>query len=486
MLRPDRSAVLIRLDRVGPQSAFLSFLCFLLFISFSSRGQTPGAFIRSLTGQFLINDARSSGPSQAASQFGNNDLFVALAPNLLAVSAERIKQLLNRELANPAPWRSRIHLTLYQAPGPDSSARITCESFRDGWEYFLELPDLMNRRDYVRAITQTLLLEIANRNARSRSAELPTWLIEGLTEQLMASSEMRIVLQTPSKNVNGLMLLFAGTNGPMQNPLQPAREVLRSHSMLSFEDLSWPSDSLLREINGLARPTDSLEVFRRSSQLFVTQLLKLKAKEGRAATRYSVESRPDVVNTDGQAAMLTMLDALPNYYNWQFAFLNAFSAWFKRPLEVEKWWSLQLIHFTQREVTQNWPADESWEKLEEALRPAVQVRANTNEIPLRTDVPLQTIVREWDAPRQTQALKSELNELEVLRYRLAPQFVGIADGYHQTIKTYLGEQSKTKGIFHRKKTTRQRALEEVLRQLDALDAKRATLRPKDQPVAKAE
>jgi len=39
------------------------------------------------------------------------------------------------------------------------------------------------------------------------------------------------------------------------------------------------------------------------------------------------------------------------YYNWQFAFLQAFSATFQQPLDVEKWWSLQLLHFTGR----GWP-----------------------------------------------------------------------------------------------------------------------------------
>jgi len=429
-------------------------LCFLLFIPLLSHAQNA-TLTRSVSGQFSVHDARGAGPSEAATHFGTNSAMVVLDPTLLAVSAERIKQLLNRELANAAPWRSRIHLTLYLAPGPDSPVTINCESFRDGWEYFVQLPDLMGRREYVRAMTQALLLEFANRNAATRSADLPTWLIEGITEQLFTVSEMKIVLPLPRKNVNGLMLTFAGTNGPMQNPLQPARDILRSHPMLTFEDLSWPSDDLLR--------VESFDVYRRSAQLLVTELLKLK---------------------DGQNSMRTMLERLPQYYNWQFAFLDAFS--FQRPLEVEKWWSLQLVHFTQREIAQYWPSDESWQKLDDALRPAVQVRAGTNDLPLRADVPLQTIVREWDTPRKTQALKTELNELDVLRYRLAPQFVGIANSYHETIQTYLGDQNKS-GFLRRQKTTRKRALEAVLRELDALDAKRAALRPRDEPVtAKSE
>ncbi len=409
---------------------------------------------RSVTGQFLVQDTRRSGPSDVASRVGTNPAFLVLDPTLLAVSAERIKQLLGRELGRTGPWQSRIHLTIYPAPGPDSSVSINSESYRDGWEYFLQCPDLLSRRDYVRAIVQSLLLEMANRSGAQHAADLPTWLIEGLTEQLFTSSEMQIVLPPPRKNVNGVFLLFTGTNGILPNPLQPARDLLRSHPMLTFEDLSWPTDELL--------DGDSLDVYARSAQLFVSELLKLK---------------------DGQNCMRAMLEKLPDYYNWQFAFLNAFSESFQRPLDIEKWWSLHFVHFTEREVTQNWPASEGWQKLEEILRPAVQVRAGTNEMPFRTDVPLQTIVREWDSPRQTQALKSELNDLEVLRYRLAPPLIGLADGYHQTIQTYLGSKSKGAGLLHRRKTMQKRALEDVLKQLDTLDARRDALRPPDEPVA---
>jgi hypothetical protein len=443
----------------APASLRASRLFFLLFIfatalDFSCAALAETTLIRSLSGQFLVHDARGFGPSEAASRLATNAAFVVLDPTLLAVSAERVKQLLNRELGSGAPWRSRIHLTLYAAQGAESPANLTCESYRDGWQYFLHFPDVLERREYVRALVQSLLLEMATRNAGQRATELPTWLLEGLTEQLFTSSEMEIVLPPPRKSVNGLLVLFTGKNGLLPNPLQPARELLRANPMLTFEDLSWPSDDFL---NG-----DSGNVYRRSAQLFVAELLKLKG---------------------GQTRMRVMLEQLPDYYNWQFAFFNAFSTLFQHPIDVEKWWSLHFVHFTEREVTQNWPVTESWQKLANALRPAVEVRAGTNDMPLRTDVPLQTIVREWDSPRQTQALKSELNDLEVLRYRLAPPLAGLADNYHQTIQTYLGSQNKSGGLLHRKKTNRKHALEEILKQLDALDAKRTALRPPDEPVA---
>jgi hypothetical protein len=88
-----------------------------LFIPLLSHAQNA-TLTRSVSGQFLVHDARGAGPSEAANHFGTNSAFVVLDPTLLAVSAERIKQLLNRDLANAASWRSRIHLTLVLAPGP--------------------------------------------------------------------------------------------------------------------------------------------------------------------------------------------------------------------------------------------------------------------------------------------------------------------------------------------------------------------------------
>ena len=45
---------------------------------------------------------------------------------------------------------------------------------------------------------------------------------------------------------------------------------------------------------------------------------------------------------DGRACLQRMLAQLPQHYNWQFAFLEAFHARFERPLDVEKWWALSL------------------------------------------------------------------------------------------------------------------------------------------------
>ena len=51
----------------------------------------------------------------------------------------------------------------------------------------------------IRAIVQTLLLEVANRQARERSAEIPLWLAEGLTQHLLAAAEADLVLEPQAR-----------------------------------------------------------------------------------------------------------------------------------------------------------------------------------------------------------------------------------------------------------------------------------------------
>ena len=96
------------------------------------------------------------------------------------------------------------------------------------------------------------------------------------------------------------------------------------------------------------------QIYGFSAQLFVHQLLRLP---------------------EGRACLCAMLAQLPQRYNWQLAFLDSFKAYFQRPLDIEKWWTLNLTHFTGRDLTQAWPVEESWQKLDEILLSDAQVRA---------------------------------------------------------------------------------------------------------------
>jgi hypothetical protein len=331
---------------------------------------------------------------------------------------------------------------------------IESERFQDGWQYRVSLPSIIERERYVRAIVSVLLLEMANRQARQRSAELPTWMVEGFTREILSSKQLEIILPPPQVSGTGLRMTSLVMNERSQNPLSRAHAQLCAGSPLSFQQLSWPAAEQLVADRG--------ELYRSSAQLFVHQLLNLP---------------------DGAACIKSMLEQLPAYYNWQFAFLRAFHEVFSQPLDVEKWWSLQLVHFTGRELSDRWPLEESWQKLDESIRSSVQVRIGTNEQPLHADVTLQTIIKDWTLPRQVSAFETKLHELQMLRPRLMPELGVIADEYCQVIQTYVQNLNHTANLalLSVKQAVLRRSAGEAIVRLDDLDARRALIRPVVRP-----
>ena len=137
-------------------------------------------------------------------------------------------------------------------------------------------------------MTGVLLLELANRDARAHSTEIPAWLTDGLSQELLAAAGQEIILSSPDKMVNGLPVSRTITTTRGLDSLAGARRVLRDHAVLAFEQLSWPTDAQLAG--------DDSGAYRASAQLFVNELLALK---------------------NGPAHLRAMLETLPKFYNWQ-------------------------------------------------------------------------------------------------------------------------------------------------------------------------
>jgi hypothetical protein len=420
-----------------------------------SPGQSAPPFLlsRSFSGQFLVQSGREAFNSPLAVLLQNDTNFVRLDPTLLTISSERVKQLVWRALGVNSPWSGKIFLRLYSANSSDSPVAIDAQQFRDGWEYRVSLPSPCQRERYVRAMVSAVLLELANREAGLHSAELPAWLSEGLGREIWASNQKEVILPPPQMSDNGLRMTMLLVNARKENSLDQAHQALCASAPLTFQQLSWP---VLDRNTG-----EPGELYRSCAQLFVHQLLALP---------------------QGQSCLRTMLQHLPRYYNWQFAFMEAFHNSFHEPLDVEKWWSLQLVHFTGRELGENWTADQSWEKLDQSVRSAVQVRIGTNELPLHAEIALQTMIRDWPPPRQTSALETKLRELQMLRPRLTHEFSAVVDDYCRVIENYLQTLNHPGFVlpFRKQVVARHNAVE-TLQKLDELDARRASLRPAAKP-----
>ena len=415
----------------------------------------------SRSGQFTVI-ARTPPAAVLPPALTKDSRLIALDPRLLTVSCERIKQSLYQVLGAGDSWRGKITLYLRPARTADDATTLVAERFPGGWMYRLELPDVMEQGRYVRTIVDVLLLEMANRGAGSRSAEIPAWLAEGVAQEVLARDGVQFLLHPPGATENGLNInrvTLDLTDGRLPsavarklNPLAEVQQTLRVHAPLTFDQLSWPTAELLSGEAG--------ETYRCSAQLFVNQLLVLR---------------------NGPACLCAMLDDLPRRLNWQLAFLNGFRDHFRSALDVEKWWALQVVHFSGRDLMQTWTPEESWKKLDQILRTQVEVRSSRQELPLRTEVTLQKIIREWDLLRQSQQLMKQLHELNLLRSRVAQDLVQLVDDYRAVLGAYLEKRGVTPGHMIPGRNSAgplmDRLAEDTIRQLDELDARRETLRP---------
>ncbi len=428
-------------------SALLSICCVLPARATPPNFTAPAlGFTRSRSGQFLVHDL--PGSATAPRNVTTNSAYLRLDPTLLAVSAERFKADLYRELGLNPNWIGKIHLYLFQARTGFEPVTIVSEHFKDGWEYRVDLPGWIQRERFARGMAQVLLTEVANRSSGERSAEIPAWLLEGLARQLMITCGSEIIIPPAGSLGSAIALDAISLNTIREQPLQRAHDVFAQKTPLTFEQLSWPAENQFGGPNA--------ESYISSAQLFVERLLLLN---------------------DGAACLRNMLADLPRRLNWQFAFLNAFHSYFHRPLDVEKWWALQTLNFTDRALAQTWSEEESWERLDAAVHSSVQIRTGTNDFPLHTAVSLQRLIRESDLPRQNQLLKEKIRELDLLRIRLAQRYLSVVDEYRNALTLYLLVQEKEDLALFQKKAGHKRAAERVVTELDSLDNRRLSMQP---------
>lgn len=413
-----------------------------------AQGQATGPALlstRSYSGQFIIQAPAYAEALRLSPELASDRSLVRLDPSLMPVSCERLKQLLWRELGANTAWRGKIFLVLYPAGSPADAVGIRAQKYNDGWSYRIDMPDVIERTRYVRGLVQVLLLELANRNASERSAEIPNWLIEGVTAELLASSELQVILPAPKPSSNGRALGFTSVNATQkQAPLEAARVQFSTQNPLTFEQLSWPA---YNQMTGEAG-----EVYRGSAQLFLNELLTL---------------------ANGRACLRQMVEELPSYYNWQMALFHAFGKWFHSALDVEKWWAVHLVQFTGRDLAQRWDPAESWRKLDDCLRLRVQVHSASNALPARSEISLETVVRSWAVEKQDPVLTATMRELELIRVRSANEALELIDAYLETIRTYQRDRDHAGLPFGlRRNAGRRHVAQQTVKQLAALEARR--------------
>ena len=425
---------------------------FVALTTFLCRAQLPPAAAfsaQSISGQFAVIAAQQVSPLANAPAVATNSEFVRLEPALLAVSAERIKQSLWQQLGmdDTARWRGQIFLALHPAQSLDENVTVISSRFNGVWIYRVELPDVLTQTRLTRALTGVVLLEIANRTAGEHSAEIPSWLVDGLSAQLLAENSAGFILSAPTKSDNGILenSFVASERGSYL--LTGAHLALQNQPALTSEQLSWPTDAQLSGNDG--------GVYRASAQLFVHELLGLK---------------------NGADDLRATLQLLPKFLNWQIAFREAFKFDFPQPVDMEKWWALKTISFAAQDAGPMWTAEVSCEKLDEILSVPVEYYFASNSLPSHAEISLQTVIRNFDANRQMEILQTKARDLQVAELQMSPQFASLTESYRDALTAYLGERNSPPAKLilekHFGSTPRKITAGDTLKKLDAIDAQR--------------
>ena len=416
-----------------------------------ARGQPAGLderAVHSVSGQFLVTSIPGPTPLFQDPAVAANTNFIRLEPALLAIAAERFKLSLWQQLglnANDA-WSGKIMLVLHPARSTNETVTIASGAFLNRWNYQVNLPNLLEKMRYARALSAVLLLEIANRSARpgGRSAEVPAWLVDGLARQLLAADGEKVALTAPAKKSGDLLVGRLDRTERGSDPLATTRRILRNAPALTFDQLSWPTDAQMTGADG--------GVYWASAQLFQSQLLGLK---------------------NGREKLRTMLAELPRFYNWQTAFFHAFHENFRRPLDVEKWWALRVVNFAERSAGPRWTTDVSRARLAAQLSVPVEVRARSNALPAHAEISLQDALKNLTPAQRDPILRTKIRDLALIELQLAPPFGQLADGYRLALAGFLGDLNPpARALIVNKHLSSRRlkiSLANTLRQLDTLD-----------------
>lgn len=411
--------------------------------------------LRSTSGQFIVSGLRPVAPSAAGNPVSTNILLLELAPAPLMVSCERVKQALLQELGARDAWRSPIQVAINPVMTNNQSPVIGARPQRDGWQYRVEVPTRISDARLVRGLVHVLLLEIANRGAGMRSAEIPLWLSEGLTQELLRSGPGVLTLMAPQRTVNQVSQFPSGWQGIRPDPLQAVRERLQAHAAFSL--------SRLGEVQADQLSEETWRTFQACAHLLVHELLRLP---------------------DGRWAMQNLLARSSQFLNWQSAFFAAFQAHFPRMLDAEKWWSVVLTHFTGLDPNQAWRPGVAAEKLAEALRPAVLVPGAHPDQTKRSRMTLQELINGWDYPRQRVVLSSAVQQLVLQRVWMPPEYRVLADEYVRTVQEYLRlrDMSPLARTFSRQPFQSAQSLaRDAVNQLNQLDERRTALAASVEP-----
>ncbi len=395
---------------------------------------------RSKSGQFVVRGLPVEAPAAGSGNADEVD-YVRLDPSVLTISLERIKTALLAELRQTDAWRGTIYVTVQPRLTDDQPVTISSLRHPEGWNYRMAVPEIISRDRYVRAVVQVLLMEMANRRAGERPAELPPWLVPGLAAQLLADAPTFLIPELYTRTVR------------LQRPgdsLRPALAAIRAGGSLTLDQLNLPDDDYL--------DGPQAKRYESCARLLVVSLLRLHG---------------------GGESMGRMIAQLPDHLNWQTAFLRAFARHFRRLVDADKWWSLQVVRLTGQEPNRQWTVGETLRQLEDILDTPIEIRDGPDEMPTTTLAGLPAVLQKCDFDRQEPLLSQKMVQLAALLPRAPSGIAGLIEDYRRTLGGYLRDRVPPNNAIHHRHSeppSARMVVNATLQRLARLDARRSAMR----------
>ncbi len=408
--------------------------------------------VESASGQILVRWLDQFRVPPYLRQDEVNAGIIVLSPELVTVSAERIKHGVLQQLGMTDRWRGKIRFNFDSGKSNPNQFYVDSRRFTNGWRYQVTISPKIRRDVWIRGCVALHLLEIANRMASDRSAEVPVWLIDGIATELIQSA---LVDLSPSFTDQ---VQIGGTNPGLgqiiptqqrQDPLIGTRTYLGRNVPVSVSELFFPTHE---HVNGAKK-----EIYRRSAHFFFRQLTNLRA---------------------GKASMEQFLASLTSHLNWQQAFFPSFQEHFSTMLELEKWWSVALTDLTQLTPISSWTVAASLSYMERILKPAALVGQQRDQLAQRKNFTLQELIAQWNYADQKPTIEQIQNRLRVLNIYAAPSLRPVIQGYQDALTSYLSKRSEVGFDPNRRGQGRLRAdrvISDTQRKLNKLDSQRRAL-----------
>ncbi len=414
-----------------------------------------GVTVHSRSGQFVVHSPTPTVPSLARVEVQDTNATFTLYPDPLAVSCERIKTAVLAELGLQDRWRGKVHVTIDPRARAEPFPVAAARRFGDGWHYSLRLPREIEGLALIRGVTHAVLLDVANRHPGPHLPEVPIWLVEALTGQVLSR-----VGPDPLARPNPVAAKYGHTLGQLVATLSERgladedRKVLdriRARGLLTFEELSLPTPDRLTG--------EALEHYRACCQVFFVALRNLP---------------------QGRVLLAAFLARLPHYLNWQTAFLDAYQAVFPRLLDIEKWWALAARRLGAAGVGEHLAPGLGVAWLEDLVLVPVQTRAAPDQPPQRQTLTLQQVIREWEYPRQRALLSTRVLLLRRLAPSLSAEVRALAEGYAATLESYLNGRTRVltqPALRGQVPVLLAHLVNSTATRLDTLDDRRKALKP---------